>query len=79
MTESLSCAIYEYLAKTPCKLLSVSLDDIIGKLDQQNMPGVTSAYPSWIQKNSLSLENIMALPVFSALSEIFRRTGRGSS
>lgn len=53
-------AVYQYLALTPCLLLLVSLDDILGVLDQQNMPGTVGSYPNWRAKTPVSLEEIAA-------------------
>jgi 4-alpha-glucanotransferase len=60
MTHDLCCAIYRYLSASPSKLLLVSLDDMIGTLDQQNLPGTVSEYPNWRQKTPLLLEEIIA-------------------
>ncbi len=73
MTPELCNAIYEYLARTPCKLILVSLDDIIGTLNQQNMPGTVDTYPNWMQKTPISLEMILADKRFSKLAEMFRK------
>ncbi len=59
MTSDLCLAIYRYLAGTPCKLLLVSPDDVMGTLNQQNLPGTVSEYPNWIQKTPLFLEEIL--------------------
>jgi 4-alpha-glucanotransferase len=60
MTHDLCCAIYQYLSASPSKLVLVSLDDVIGTMDQQNLPGTVSEYPNWMQKTSLLLEQITA-------------------
>jgi len=70
MTPDLCLAIYEYLARTPCKLLLVSLDDIIGTQNQQNMPGTVDSYPNWMQKTPLSLEEIISDKRFVTLSDM---------
>ena len=59
MNTYLCSAIYQYLAMTPCKLLLVSMDDVLGTLDQQNMPGLASGYPSWRRRIGVSLEKII--------------------
>jgi len=59
MTADLCTAVYRYLSLTPCKLVLVNLDDVIGAMDQQNMPGVFSEYPNWMRKIPLPLEDIM--------------------
>jgi 4-alpha-glucanotransferase len=76
MSDELCLAIYEYLARTPCKLLAVSLDDAIGTLDQQNMPGITDSYPSWMQKTSITLEQMLSDRWFHSLSEMFQKNNR---
>jgi 4-alpha-glucanotransferase len=68
MTHELCIAIYRYLAKSPCRLLLVSLDDIIGTLDQQNLPGTVDSHPNWRQKYMSSLEDILPDQRFSGLS-----------
>ena len=76
MTPELCLAIYEYLARTSCRLVAVSLDDAIGTLDQQNMPGITDSYPSWMQKTPIPLEQMLSDKWFSVLSEMFKKNNR---
>jgi 4-alpha-glucanotransferase len=71
MTHELCMAIYRYLAKSPCKLLLVSLDDIIGTLDQQNMPGTVDSHPNWVQKTPESLDDMLYDKRFSDLSVLY--------
>jgi len=73
MTAELCLAIYKYLALSPCKLLLVSLDDIIGTLDQQNMPGTVDSYPNWMQKSPVTLEEIMTEERFAAVAEMLKK------
>ena len=73
MTPELCHGIYQYLAGTPCKLLLVSLDDIIGTLNQQNMPGTVDSYPNWVQKIPSTLEGIVSDERFVAISETIRK------
>jgi 4-alpha-glucanotransferase len=73
MTPELYLAIYHYLALSPCKLVLVYLDDIIGTLNQQNMPGTVDSYPNWQQKTPLTLEEIVLNRRFEALSEMFKK------
>jgi 4-alpha-glucanotransferase len=59
MSPELCIAIYRYLSRTPCRFLLVSLDDVIGTLEQQNLPGTVDEHPNWRQKTPLFLEEIM--------------------
>ncbi|MGB9715031.1 MAG: 4-alpha-glucanotransferase [Thermodesulfovibrionales bacterium] len=72
MTPELCLAVYKYLAMTPCKLLLVSFDDILGTLNQQNMPGTIDSYPNWIQKIEISIEEIIKDKRFFALSKMLK-------
>ncbi len=40
MTPELCSAVYQYLSVSPAKLVLVSLDDVIGTIDQQNLPAM---------------------------------------
>ncbi|MFN3480698.1 MAG: 4-alpha-glucanotransferase [Thermodesulfovibrionales bacterium] len=59
MTEELCLAIYRYLMKTPSRIVLISFDDMIGRINQQNMPGVIEGYPNWRQKTDMDLEDII--------------------
>jgi len=72
LTEELCLAIYAYIARTPSRIVLVSLDDIIGTLNQQNMPGTVDSYPNWRQKTEPFLEDILNDKRFQRLSEIFK-------
>ncbi len=76
MSPELCLAIYEYLARTPCKLVALSLDDVIGTLDQQNMPGIVGSYPNWMQKTPINFEQMLTDQRFFAFSDMFRKNGR---
>ncbi len=70
MTPELCRAIYGYLSRTPCRLTLVSLDDIIGTLNQQNMPGTVDTHPNWIQKTPVLLKDMMKDKRFAELAEV---------
>jgi 4-alpha-glucanotransferase len=76
MAPELCLAIYEYLSRTPCKLVAVTLDDSIGTVEQQNMPGTTNSYPNWVQKTPATIEQILTNKWFTALSEMFKINNR---
>ncbi|MCX7945178.1 MAG: 4-alpha-glucanotransferase [Deltaproteobacteria bacterium] len=76
MDSTLCKAIYEYLSRAPCMLLSVSLDDVLGTINQQNLPGVIETYPCWRQKTILNIEAIIEDKRFKELAEAFKRNNR---
>lgn len=56
MTPELARAVHAYLARTPCKLFMVQVEDVLGLRDQVNLPGTSSRYPNWRRKLPLELE-----------------------
>jgi len=50
-------AVYRYLARTPCWLLGVQLEDVCGQLLQVNVPGTTEdRFPNWRRKTTLPVD-----------------------
>lgn len=78
MTPGLSLAVHNFLARTPSKLVSVNLDDILFALDQQNLPGVLEGHPNWRQKGPAGLGDILRSEHARALAHMFRREARAS-
>lgn len=63
--EELCEAVYAFLARTPCPVLGVSLDDLAGETRPVNLPGVTlSRYRSWSRRMRRTLDEILADPIF---------------
>ena len=77
MTPELCLAVYRYLTLTPCKMLLVSLDDIIGTHNQQNLPGTVDEHPNWKQKTPLLLEEIIKDKRFKDLAEMTKKSFLG--
>ncbi|MDH5193402.1 MAG: 4-alpha-glucanotransferase [Nitrospira sp.] len=46
LTDELCRAVYAYVARTPSRILLISLEDLLGDIETPNVPG-EHAYPSW--------------------------------
>lgn len=69
MTPLLAAAVHAYLARTPCQLLGVQLEDLAGQREQLNVPGTTEdRYPNWRQRLAVPLEALASDPWFDAIS-----------
>jgi len=56
-TEEYCRATYAYLARTPCQVLAISMEDLLGELDTPNLPGAPpGTYPVWQRKLSRPIE-----------------------
>lgn len=58
-------ALHVHMARTPCMLFGVQLEDVSGAIDQVNLPGTHLEHPNWQRKLSLSLEELRSFPLFS--------------
>ncbi|HTI88209.1 MAG TPA: malto-oligosyltrehalose synthase [Alphaproteobacteria bacterium] len=63
-----SPAVYEALARTPSRLMMVQLEDILGQVEQVNVPGTVSEYPNWRHKLRMPIEEIFHLDGLSGLA-----------
>jgi len=60
--EDIVVAMHEFLARTPCRFVTASLYDVLGVLDQPNLPGTTDEYPNWRLPITTALEEIVVDP-----------------
>lgn len=68
LTPALAAAVYAFLARTPCQLLGVQLEDLAGQREQLNVPGTTEDhYPNWRQRMAVTLEGLASDPYFEAI------------
>ncbi len=62
-------ACLEWLGRSDADLVLVSLDDLLGAVDAQNLPGTTHEHPNWRRRARLSLEALPADAPANALLE----------
>ncbi|MDB5753123.1 MAG: maltooligosyl trehalose synthase [Ramlibacter sp.] len=71
-------AVYACLARTPCWLVGVQLEDVTGQLLQVNVPGTSEErYPNWRRKLAVGVEALGSDPRWGSLAAVLRaeRTG----
>jgi 4-alpha-glucanotransferase len=51
-------AVAAFLAKTRSRLLAISLEDLLGVVDQPNIPGTVNEHPNWRQRLPVALGDI---------------------
>ena len=62
-------SIAKFLAQTKSRLMVISLEDLLGVVDQPNIPGTVDEHPNWRQRLPVSLENIAAAIDVTALKQ----------
>jgi 4-alpha-glucanotransferase len=60
-------AVAGFLARTRSRLLTISLDDLLGVVDQANIPGTRDEHPNWRRRLPLPIDQIAAAIDVSAL------------
>ena len=70
MTDELVRAVLVFLARSPSMLLEIQPEDVLGQLDQVNLPGsLADQHPNWRRKIALDLEEWAEDARFQALRE----------
>ncbi|MGA7806545.1 4-alpha-glucanotransferase [Bradyrhizobium sp.] len=69
-------AVVGLLARTKCRLLTISLEDLLGVIDQPNIPGTVDEHPNWRQRLSVALEDIASAIDVAALKEATHERAR---
>ena len=57
--ETLLAALHKYGALSRSKLYAVQLENLLGVIDNLNVPGVPDGYPNWAKKMPVSLEDFL--------------------
>lgn len=58
--EIVASYVHQFLATTPCSLQALQLEDLVGELDQMNLPGTVTEHPNWRRRVKESLESIFS-------------------
>ena len=69
-------AVHRYVARTPSLIMAVQIEDVLGVLDQVNLPGTVSGHPNWCQRIELPVDQWANEPRLAGLAaEIARERG----
>jgi 4-alpha-glucanotransferase len=72
-TDEIILAMHEFLARTPCRFITASLYDVLGEVDQPNLPGTTDQYPNWRLPLHADLAQIAADPRIARTAAVLSR------
>jgi 4-alpha-glucanotransferase len=71
-------AIAGFLARTKSRLLAISLEDLLGVIDQPNIPGTVHEHPNWQRRLPLSIDEMAAAIDVAALKSATRERTQAS-
>jgi 4-alpha-glucanotransferase len=69
-------AVAGFLARTRSRLLAISLEDLLGVVDQPNIPGTVNEHPNWRRRLPVAIEGIAASIDVAALKNATRERAR---
>jgi (1->4)-alpha-D-glucan 1-alpha-D-glucosylmutase len=72
-------AIHAFLARTPCKLLMVQLEDVLDLPVQVNLPGTVEEHPNWRQRLPCTIADALAHPRMREIAALLEENGRSDS
>ncbi len=62
-------SIAGFLARTKSRLMTISLEDLLGVVDQPNIPGTIDEHPNWRQRLPVALDDIASAIDVAALKD----------
>jgi 4-alpha-glucanotransferase len=72
-------AVAGFLAKTRSRLLAISLEDLLGVIDQPNIPGTVNEHPNWRQRLPIPIDAIAQAIDVPALKLATRERARATA
>ncbi|MDB5894073.1 MAG: Malto-oligosyltrehalose synthase [Rhodoferax sp.] len=63
-------AAHAYLGRTPSALMLAQMEDLLGVIEQPNMPGTTTEQPNWRRKLPIDLTALEADTNFASMAEV---------
>ena len=62
-------SVARFLARTRSRLMVISLDDLLGVIEQPNIPGTVDEHPNWRQRLPVAIEDVAATIDVTALKQ----------
>jgi 4-alpha-glucanotransferase len=71
-------AVAAFLAATPSRLAAVALEDIVGEVEQINIPGTVDEHPNWRRRLSVNIEDLASDARLANVARAFAEAGRSA-
>jgi 4-alpha-glucanotransferase len=69
-------SVARFLADARSRLLVISMEDVLGMMDQVNLPGTTNEHPNWRRRLPVPLENLKNQEGLTSVAAMMRSAGR---
>ncbi|WP_065752797.1 4-alpha-glucanotransferase [Bradyrhizobium paxllaeri] len=71
-------SVASFLARTKSRLLAVSLEDLLGVVDQPNIPGTVNEHPNWRRRLPVTIEEMTSTVDVAALKAATHERSRAA-
>jgi 4-alpha-glucanotransferase len=71
--QHLSALVHQRIARAPCRLAVMQLDDVLGAIPQPNMPGTMDEHPNWRRKLPVTVDELATDGGFTRHADIMRQ------
>ncbi len=65
---ALAEAVHRFLGRSAARLVLMQIEDVVGEIEQANLPGTVGEHPNWRRRLSRRLEEILAGPDLDRLA-----------
>jgi 4-alpha-glucanotransferase len=72
MPPSLAVAVHRLVARSSSRLFVAQAEDLVGSIDQVNIPGTIDEHPNWRRKLAVDIEALPGHPLFRAVTAVLR-------
>jgi len=69
-------AVARFLAATPSRLVVIAMEDVLGLVEQPNLPGTVDEHPNWRRRLPVSLDDLADDPRLAGIGRIMAEAGR---
>jgi 4-alpha-glucanotransferase len=71
-------AVAAFLGTAPTRLVVIALEDILGEIDQINIPATVDEHPNWQRRLAVPLEELEDNPDLKRVADAFAQAGRSA-
>lgn len=66
-------AVQSYLAKSPCRIQMIPLEDALGMHEQVNIPGTIDEHPNWLQRLNIQVDELWNQKSMASLINVMQK------
>ncbi|XDA98351.1 4-alpha-glucanotransferase [Sulfitobacter sp. LCG007] len=77
--DRLQNAVQSTLARSPAAMVCIQLDDVLGSVEAQNLPGTVEQHPNWQRRHGVPVDQLADHQGLASLAACMERNGRSAN